>query len=220
MWKILKNLLKETFPTLTSHYRAYKWLISNKDSYIHSSGWLESLKRGYPCKKHGEEVPWMNYSIIAFLENRLKDNLNLFEYGSGYSTLFYARLVSRVTSVEHDESWYESIKGGIPGNVKLIFKQKDYDGDYCRSINLNEDRYDVVIVDGRDRLNCIKQSIAHLSERGVILLDDTQRRKYLEGIIYAKNNGFLALDFEGLKPTICEISRTTILYRRDNCLDI
>ena len=70
------------------------------------------------------------------------------------------------------------------------------------------------------RVNCIKQSIKVLSERGVILLDDSQRDRYQEGINYAKENGFLTLEFESLKPAGYEIDRTTILYRKENCLEI
>ena len=220
MKKVLKGALKKAFPTLAANYKAYKSLIKNKNSYLHSTGWMESLARGYPCKKNGLELPWLNYPIIEFLEKRLKGHFTLFEYGSGNSTLFFSRVVNEVTSVEHDEVWYEAIKARSPENVKLIFREKDYDGNYCRSIKLDSKRYDVVIVDGRDRVNCIKQSIEAVSAAGVILLDDSQREEYLEGINYAKEKGFLAVDFEGLKPTGNGIFRATILYRRGNCLDI
>ncbi len=59
-----------------------------------------------------------------------------------------------------------------------------------------------------------------LKNGGVILLDDSQREKYIDGINYAKSKGFHALDFEGLKSTGLEMDRTTILYRDNNCLGI
>jgi hypothetical protein len=216
MKKQFKRILKKTFPGLA----AYVTLIMNKDSFLHSSGWMESLKRGYPCRRDGSELPWMNYSVIAFLEKQLRKDLTLFEYGSGYSTFFYSRLVGKVTCVEHNRSWYESLEKKIPANVKLIFIKQDYGGDYCRSITLNGQQYDVVVVDGRDRVNCIKQSIEHLSVQGVILLDDSDRDNYSQGIEHAKEAGFLALDFEGLKPTGSGSHKTTIFYRNHNCLGI
>jgi hypothetical protein len=76
------------------------------------------------------------------------------------------------------------------------------------------------IVDGRDRMNRIKQSISALSAKGVILLDDSQRERYQEGIDFAKSKGFKALNFEGLKATGTEVDRTTIFYRVGNCFDI
>ena len=216
MQKQIKRALKRAFPSLA----AYFTLIANKDSYLHTSGWLQSLKFGYPRRADGSELPWMNYAVIAFLETRLHRDLNLFEYGSGYSTLFYARLVCTVTSVEHSHFWYDQLKDKIPDNVKLIFTELDYDGNYCRSIALNQQSYDVVVIDGRDRVNCMKQGIDHLSVQGVILLDDANRDEYIEGINYAKEKKFLDLEFAGLKPTGSGIHQTMLFYRRENCLGI
>jgi len=162
----------------------------------------------------------MNFPTFRFLEKRLTQDLNLFEYGSGYSTSFYAGKVRTVTSVEHDEKWLHMVKQQVPDNVKLIFKESDIDGDYCRAIVSTGDQYDVVIVDGRDRVNCLKQSISALSSRGVILLDDSHRDKYQEGIDFVKENGFKALNMEGLKARGFSIERTTIFYREGNCLEV
>lgn len=218
--KKIKIILKDLFHNIFITYYVYKNLIIDKNSYLILTGWHESLKRGYPCNIDGAELPWMNYSIISFLEQRLNKNLSVFEYGSGYSTFFFSRHVKNVTSVEHDIKWYNTIKRKMPKNVKLIFKMKDYNGDYCRSINLNDEEYDLVVIDGRDRVNCLKQAVEKLSERGVIILDDSNRGRYSEAIIYAKNKGFLTLDVEGLKPAGHKIDRATIIYRNKNCLNI
>ncbi len=228
MKQLIKDRLRRVFPILSSHHRAlrtrydaYKTLIADHSSYLYSSGWMESQKRGYPCRRDGSELPWMNHSVINFLEQRLNKELTLFEFGSGSSTPFYARFVNTVTSVECDEKWYEVISKIIPDNVKLLFKREDIDGDYCRCICEPPDKlYDVVAIDGRDRVNCLKQSIMKLSDKGVILLDDAQRERYSDGIAYAKGKGFSALDFEGLTSYGREISRTTIIYRPRNCLGI
>jgi hypothetical protein len=228
MKQIIKICLKRSFPSLASryrtlrlHYRAYRSLICDDVSYLNTSGWMEGLKRGYPCRRDGSELPWLNFSVISFLEKRLSKELTLFEFGSGYSTLFYARAVNKVTSIEYDENWYEIIRKKLPDNAKLIRRKKDIDGDYCRSIcDQSDELYDVVVVDGRDRVNCIKQSITKLSDRGVILLDDSQREKYSDGILYAKHKGYLTLDFEGLTSSGSVMNRTTIFYRRENCLSI
>jgi len=201
-------------------HTAHKKLIEDSDSYLYSSGWMASLERGYPCKSDGSEVPWMNYCVVAFLEQRLQNDLRLFEYGSGFSTIFFSRLVASVTSVEHDQAWFDKLTPRLAGNVELLLRREDANGDYCRSIHATGQRYDVVVVDGRDRVNCIKQSLGTLSSRGVILLDDSQRSEYGEGLALARSQGYLTLDFEGLKPVSCEGSRTTVMYRRENCLNI
>jgi hypothetical protein len=218
--RAIKRFVQSLFPVAALRYRAYKMLIRNPNSYLHLSGWMQSLRAKRPIDNNGNLIPWMNFPVVSILEERLTQDLNLFEFGSGYSTLFYARKVRAVTSVEYDENWLHIIKSQIPENVKIIFKEKDVDGDYCRAIVEARDQYDVVIIDGRDRVNCIKQSIPLLSSKGVILLDDSQRERYQEGIDFAKRHGFKVLNLEGLKATGTEVDRTTIFYRFGNCFDI
>jgi hypothetical protein len=219
MPSFIKRAVQRRFPVAALRYRAYKMLIRNPDSYLHLSGWMQSLSAKKPIDHNGKPIPW-NYPVVRILQERLTKDLNLFEFGSGYSTLFYAKKVKAVTSVEYDEKWLHIIKSQLPDNVNIIFKQQDVDGDYCRVIKSTGKKYDVVIVDGRDRVNCIKQSISALTSKGVILLDDSQRERYQEGIDFAKSHGFKALNLEGLKATGTEVDRTTIFYQAGNCFDI
>lgn len=220
MTQKIRRTLRQAFPKYALYWSAINSLLTNEDSYLYTTGWMRSLRESKPVDKDGREVPWMCYPVIRFLENRLHKGLDLFEFGSGHSTLFYARLVRSVTSVEYDEAWIQTVSARAPDNVSLIFRKRDEDGEYCRSIRSTGQRFDVVVVDGRDRVNCIGQSMDALTTAGVIVLDDSQRQIYAEGIDYARAKGFRALDFEGLKPTGPDVARTTVLYRSNNCLGI
>lgn len=215
-----KKLLKKMFPRFWLYVRVIKLLVKNENSYLHASGWIKSVKEQRPLSPDGNELPWMNYPIIAFLQERLSKELTIFEFGSGYSTLFFAKRAKSVMSVEYDDTWFQLINKNLPENAQIIFKQKDIDGEYCRVIQSTGKQFDVVVVDGRDRVNCIKQSIDALSDRGVILLDDSQREYYSDGINHAIEKGFSPLSFEGLKPTDTGVDKATILYRRNNCLNL
>lgn len=211
------NLAGKRFlwPILGAHRSVWR-----KTTYMHETGWVESLKRGYPCDKDGSEVPWMNYSVIALLKERLNKNISMFEYGCGYSTLFYSRLVRDVIALEYNKVWLDHIKQKSPDNVQWVYKAQDTDGEYCRAITEFDRVFDFVVVDGRDRVNCVRQSVLRLSEVGVILLDDSSRDKYSEALQIAEREGFRALNIEGLKPTGRKIDRTTIFYRDGNCLGL
>jgi tRNA A58 N-methylase Trm61 len=162
----------------------------------------------------------MNYPVTTLIQGRLNKNMRLFEYGSGYSTLFFSKLVGDVVSVEYDLTWYEKISKELPKNAQVVFVKNDVDGSYCRAIHQVHEFFDVVVVDGRDRVNCIKQALAKLNESGVILLDDSQREYYQEGIDHAVRQGFKRLDIEGLKPGDHRVNRTTIFYRSTNCFNL
>jgi hypothetical protein len=212
----IKQFLKNHFWFLI----AFNLLLLRKKSYLYSSGWVESIKRGYPCRADGSELPWINYPAIRLLEERIKNNFRVFEFGSGYSTLFFARLAQTVVSVENDNTWFGNMKSRVPGNVTLLYRKKDKDGFYCRSISEAGGEYDLVLVDGKDRVNCVKQAVGCLSARGVILLDDSERPQYAECMEFMRGKGFRGLILDGLKPTGDEGVSATIFYRERNCLDI
>ena len=198
----------------------YRSILYGSDSYLTTSGWRETVKRGYPCRPDGSPLPWMNFAIIQFLEERLTKEMRLFEYGSGYSTLFYASLVGEVISVENDREWYATITRQLPDNAKVFFAAADVDGDYCRAIVGAADSIDIVVVDGRDRVNSFKQGLLSLNETGVIILDDSMRERYKPAHDLAHENGFRAINFYGLKPQGISNERSTLFYRQVNCLGI
>lgn len=52
-----------------------------------------------------DEIPWITFSAISFLEKNLTKTMRVFEYGSGGSSVFIARRVQSLVSVEHDSFW-------------------------------------------------------------------------------------------------------------------
>ena len=195
-------------------------LLINKKSYLRSTGYLNSFKNGYPCDQNGEVLPWMNYPVIAFLKERLNKDINVFEYGSGFSTRFYAARVNHVTSLEYSAFWFEKVKGTLPENVTLLFQESDIDGKYCRAIQQTDSQYQMIVIDGDDRENCMAQCLGSLSDNGVIILDDSQREAYQKSISSLEEKGFKRIHFEGLKPKGKIMDRTTVFYRDDNCFGI
>ncbi len=203
------------------HYKAYRALIANNRSYLYESGWMKSLEAGRPVDLSGESMPWMNIPIVNFIKNRLSLKIKLFEYGSGHSTLFFANRVNRVVSVEYNQNWFNSIQKLAPANVKLIYKAKDIDGDYCRTISDEvPEKFNAIIIDGRDRVNCAKQSVNAVSDDGIIILDDSQREKYQEAFEFLHSRGFRSMSISEIKFTDSENHQSTIFYRNDNCFNI
>ncbi|KAA5539338.1 class I SAM-dependent methyltransferase [Roseiconus nitratireducens] len=200
-------------------YACYK-LISTRRSLIRQSGWIQSIRTSTPCSESGDPVPWMNYSMVELLEERLRKTHDVFEFGSGFSTCFFGQHCRQVVSVEYDRSWYDRVQELIPDNARVIFQPRDTDGDYCRAIAQCEQSFHVVVVDGQDRVNCIRQALGHLEPDGIVLLDDSDRADYQPGFAALADAGFKSLSIGGLKPGSPCRHQTTIFYRPDNCFGL
>lgn len=187
---------------------------------LNELGWFRSYREEKPIDKHGNPIPWMTYSAISFLEKRIKPDMTVFEYGSGNSTLWWAQRVKFVISCEHDRQWYEQVKKNIPENVELHYVQLIKEGEYCETITKYSEKLDLVVIDGRDRVNCAKKSLKALKTGGVIIWDNSDRDQYQEGYSFLLRNGYKRLDFTGMGPMNVQSWCTSLFYRQSNCLGL
>ena len=196
-------------------------LLSQRDfGYLNEIGWFESFKALKSIDRKGSPIPWFSYPFIDFLTPRLTKNLVLFEFGSGNSTLFFAERVKNVISVEHNKEWYQIVNSTKPSNVKLVQTESDSVNDYLEYFNNLKEKVDIIIVDGLHRNECLINSINKLSENGVIILDDSERSEYQNGIDFILGNGFKRLEFWGIAPTVLFKKCTTVFYKSNNCLKV
>lgn len=192
----------------------------NSKGYLAEIGWFKSFDAKKPVNGNGNPIPWVTYSFIDFIQGRINKDLTIFEYGSGNSTFFYARYAGIVVSVEHDKEWFDTMMKDRPNNSEIIFCELERGGDYSRMPNKLEEKFDLVIVDGRDRVNCCKQAVNALTPGGVIVLDDSERAFYQEGVDFLIANGFKHLPFSGISPGLFYLKSTSVFYKADNCLGI
>ena len=195
------------------------WHILRSDSFLVRKGWFRSYRNNAPMDRDGKPLPWISYSMINFLEGRLTKNMKVFEYGAGQSTLWFSSKVGSVVSLEHSEDWYELINNKLPSNCELHCHSLE-DGSYQNKILEYEKVFDVVLIDGRERVKTLKNCISALKDDGVIVFDNSDRLRYKEGIQKIKEQGFRRIDFYGMGPTDAVSFATSILYRDKNCFDI
>ena len=188
--------------------------------YLKEQGWFNSFLSGLPVDKSNHPIPWLSYPCVDFLKDRLNKKLSVFEFGSGSSTIFYSSRVNKIISVEHNKSWYEKIKKDLPENTQLLFYEFHPDGEYCKSIKSQNEMFDIIIVDGMDRVNAIINSFEALTENGVLILDDSERIEYKTGVEKIIKRGYKRIDFWGISAAELYKKCTTIFYREKNCLGI
>lgn len=188
--------------------------------YLNSIGWFTAFDQKQAVDGQGRALPWVTYSFIDFIKERITKSQHIFEYGSGSSTIFYAERAGKVTSVEHDKGWFDKVKGTSPANAEMIFCELHKDGEYARKATLLNQQFDIIIVDGRDRVNCCKYSLAALSPEGVVILDDSEREAYEPARMLLKENGFKEISFSGISPGLFYEKATSVFYKANNCLNI
>jgi hypothetical protein len=207
--------------TVLRHLVVHPGLVRRMLSHLYKgffveSGWINAFLQRRPVDRENNPLPWFTYPAIEFLEERLRPDMTLFEYGGGNSTLYFAKRLKQVTTVEHNPQWFRHLDESKPDNVRLVFCELEYAGAYCRAAPDQAERFDIIVVDGRDRVNCAQAAISALNERGVILFDDFERERYQPAAAFLAEQGFRQLNFWGFKPGFFDRRDTAVFYRANN----
>lgn len=220
--KVMTSFIKRTAKNLLSKSAFGKKLIYTRSlqPYLEDVGWFRSAEERLPVDRNGNCLPWITYPAISFLNNKVRSDMVVFEYGSGNSTLWWSERVSSIVSYEHNRDWHNSFKEIVPTNVEYVYCSLDYGGEYSKAIQKYKNKFSIVVIDGRDRVNCALNSIGALRDDGLIIWDNSDREEYEIGYSYLMDNGFRRLDFEGHGPINTYIWCTSIFYRDNNCFGI
>lgn len=212
-----------------------------QQSSLKDDGWFLSVKKKQAVAKDGSAIPWLTYPFIDFIESRLNKSMDVFEFGSGNSSIYWAKKTNSVVSIEHSPEWFKIIKQNdkykyknleinlvdIPeelrkqGYHKMAFT--DTENDYVFSLkNLNR-KFDIIVVDGLFRNSCILHSLSSLKPGGVIFLDNTHTKYQKDlkvGTDFLAEQGFKRIDFWGMGPIFSAKSCTSIFYKDVNCFNL
>src|SRR6185369_15472611 len=131
---------------LSANWQLVTRLLPQHANVFLESGWLESLREGKPVDKAGAPIPWYTYPAIDFIEPRLRRDYRVFEYGSGWSTLWWADRVASVQAVEHDAAWSKLVAAQLPANAQLRL-HADAER-YVGALEAAGGGFDIVVVDG------------------------------------------------------------------------
>jgi hypothetical protein len=188
--------------------------------YLSEVGWFNAIKTKSSVDQNFKPIPWVTYPFLDFITERLNKDLEVFEFGSGNSTLFFSKRVRQITSVEHNKEWYNNLIGKIPENVKLMLTKSDNEEDYIGLLTNEDKKFEMILIDGIHRVSCCSVSLNYLTDKGVIVLDDSEREEYKLGFDSILKDGFKKIDFWGISPGYLFRKSTTIFYKDDNCLGI
>ncbi|MBL6664937.1 MAG: class I SAM-dependent methyltransferase [Rickettsiales bacterium] len=173
---------------------------------------------GISMDENNKETPWMTYGAIQYLQEFVNKELEVFEFGSGASTLFFARNCQKVTSIETNKFWHNIISQRLEENnltnSKRYLMEDGLDNENYENFlhNLNQ-KFDIIIIDSIKRYQCAIHIKDFVKENGIIILDDSERKNYQKIFDYYADLGFQQIDFEGIAPGQFKIKNTTIFKR-------
>lgn len=202
--------------------------------------WAFSLTRAHDSIGISKlDVPWWTYGAIDDVERWLEQRpspVRVFEWGSGASTIWLSKRLadrpgSTVRSVEHhagfgtmiqeqladtpnatldivepEESVDPEIGSAKEGHGRLDFAR------YVRHIDTAAagGPFQLIVVDGRAREACLQAALPHLDDDGIVVFDNTLRRRYRKAIAAAPVTETI---HRGLTPTLPYPDQTSILRK-------
>ena len=170
--------------------------------------YLVEWRRAYRSSPLEDEQPWITFSARRWLDEIVTNKMIVFEYGSGGSTLYFAKRVKRLVSVEHDPDWHSTVSRRlmcckaehvdyflrIPERVAICQSADSFAAryqsrrfpdtrasfvEYVRTIEAFPDRFfDVIFIDGRARNACAVHALPKVKVGGFLVLDNSERIDY------------------------------------------
>jgi hypothetical protein len=150
------------------------------------------------------------------------------EWGSGASTVWLAPFCDEVISIESDANWASSVAESIPPQVALVtpdiprvsdnravrskrwgFRHLDF-RHYVNAPDTLSGQFDLIVIDGRAREACFEKALGLLAPDGMILFDNTNRRRYRRVLSRHHDEIVVSRDI-GLTPIVPWPTETSIL---------
>lgn len=171
-------------------------------------------------------LPWFTFGAIDFLHTWIRPDHEVFEYGCGGSTLFFANRATCVKSVEHNKKWMASVIAALAERrLSNVHIQHEFagrepplsDSNYCRALDR---QFDVIVVDGwalgkcndadrraaMSRAACFARAEQFVQPGGIIVLDDAWFDPGLEH--HARDRR----SFRGVGPWRLGVSQTDVFF--------
>jgi protein-L-isoaspartate O-methyltransferase len=149
-------------------------------------GWQNIVRHAPPALATGllrlglgyrPEQPWIAYTAIQRLEEFLTPHSRVLEFGSGMSTLWFAKHAGAVYSVEDYRLWYDKVNAVIAQKQlhHVHYQFAENVDDYAGYMSNDAEGFDLIMVDGNWRSDCIAKCASKLKPGGILYLDNSDK---------------------------------------------
>ena len=157
-------------------------------------GFLESAKKQMPVNGDGEVMPMYTYPCYEYLNSIDWTGADVFEYGTGFSTVWWKNKGANIYGVEHNKQWYDKVDGKKLGNIIL---ENDVER-YPKIVWAFSVMFDVIVIDGLVRYECVEPAVSNLKPGGMIIFDNSDWHKNTKELLDTKD--LILFIFMGSNP--------------------
>lgn len=127
--------------------------------------------------------PWLPSTFIDLFNAWDTRTWKMWEFGSGFSTPWFAQRVHTLWTMDNAPYWTNAAKNACQrkGLTNVHFYCEKRGPSYTQKISKFPDGFfDFVLVDGRDRVDCLKNAFKKTSR--IIALDNGLRERYRSAV--------------------------------------
>jgi hypothetical protein len=203
----LPGLLRRILPaTLYRLVRSAFMTVFTPTAYAAEHGYYRSALRRSVVGGRGEPAPWLTFPLTAFLDTKSFASRTVLEFGSGQSSLWWSRRADRVLALETDPDWTRRVRAEAPANLVVadVALEHPDQQSFVDEVDRVTDgsRYDVVVVDGGDRVKALHAASRFVTDDGIIITDDLDLFRtdpdWVGALDALRAEGFGSIDFYGL----------------------
>lgn len=146
---------------------------------------------------HDIEHPQLSIPFIDWFCSYDFSDFNFIEFGSGFSTNFFAAKVKNLTTFETDPEYNNYIIQTKLDNVSLIFKPKEDIENGVFDITIDDKT--ILFLDSSTNRYLTIQHILKFGKPNILILDNSEW--FLNTSKYIYDNGYSEIPFWGIRPT-------------------
>jgi predicted O-methyltransferase YrrM len=185
---------------------------NNISEILSAYGYANTIEKQVPVDKLNQPLPWLTYPAIHFISQlNLKDK-DVLEWGSGYSSKYFASRCKNVISIENNKDWFDNISKDKSSNQTIILVENTKES-YVDVVAKINKKFDIIVIDGQlFRKECAVISKNYLKEGGMIILDNSDWFKSAAKVLYESD--LIQVDFHGFGPINNYTWVTSIFFHR------
>ena len=149
-------------------------------------------------------MPFLGTEMIEYLKKKTRQGGRVLEFGCGGSTIWFALRGCEVVSYEHSQLWADRV-------LELL---KEYEDSLVVGLKVDlrvrpkypilgmeelEGFFDIILVDGRRRSECMEFYHKNVRKGGLLALDNSEVEKWQPGVTFMDCLGWEKIKLNGFR---------------------